>query len=63
MSSDGIIHVSSALLVSPECLEKTYIDFSNNTFPIDAVSYTYINIYGEFDLFMKILNFNGRFEI
>ena len=41
--------------------QKTYIQFLNNTFPIGIVIITYkVIIYGKFDLFIKILNFNNR---
>ena len=44
--------------ISRKGLEKTYIHFFNNTFPKDAVI-----IYGEFNLFIKIFNFNDRLKI
>ena len=50
---------------SPEGLEKTYIDFSNNTFPIDPGIINYVwglIMYREFDLFINILNFNDYLE-
>ena len=44
MSSVGIMNIFLTILVvlSPEGLQKTYIDFSNNTFPIDTVT---INVF------------------
>ena len=46
--------------LGPEGLEKTYIGISNNTFPIDMglIKLFYFIVYGEFHLFIKILNFN-----
>ena len=48
------------VVLGPEALEKTYIGISNNTFPIDMglIKLFYFIVYGEFHLFIKILNFN-----
>ena len=48
--------------MSPKGLEKTFIDFSNNRFPIETCIKNYF-IYGELDLFIEIMNFNDRLEV
>ena len=49
--------------LSSKGLEKTYIDFSNNTFPIDTcITNLFHYIWGIW-LIYKILNFNDRLEI
>ena len=42
---------------------ETFIDFSNNTVPLETVLKTYFIICVEFDLFIEILNLNDRLEI
>ena len=52
------MNVSLTILVvfESEGLEKTYIDFANNTILIDtSIKNIYFIIYGEFDLFIKYL--------
>ena len=52
-----------ACKTSPEGLEKTYIDFSNNRFSIGTGSIKLFQYIGESDLSITILNFNDRVEI
>ena len=61
VSSVGIMIVSLAILVVFQStgFRKNLYHFSNKIFPIDTV----ITKYEEFDLFIKILNFDDRFEI
>ena len=49
--------------MSQEVLEKSYIQFSNNTFPTFTVITNSNNYAWEFDLFIKMVNFDDRFEI
>ena len=44
--------------MSPEGLEETYTDFSNNKFPIDTGIMSLSLIYRELDVFMETLDFN-----
>ena len=44
--------------MSPEGLKETYIDFSNNKFPIDTGIMNLSLIYRELDVFMETLDFN-----
>ena len=49
--------------MSQEVFEKFYIQFSNNTFPTFTVITNSNNYAWKFDLFIKMLNFDDRFEI
>ena len=65
LSSVGKINIYLPILVvfKSRNLEKTVLDFSNNTFPIERrVLSTHFIIYREFNLFMKIFDFNDRLE-
>ena len=54
------MNISLTILVAPEGLEKTFIDFSNDPFPIET---GIINLFHyEFDLFINVVNFNDRLE-
>ena len=44
--------------MSPEGLEETYIDFSNNKFPTDTGIMNLSHICRELDVFMETLDFN-----
>ena len=58
-----IIYLPILVVFKPRNLEKTVLDFSNNTFPIERrVLSTHFIIYGEFDLFMKIFDFIDHLE-
>ena len=58
-----IIYLPILVVFKSRNLEKTVLDFSNNTFPIERrVLLTRFIIYGEFDLFMKIFDFNDHLE-
>ena len=61
MSSAGKMNIPVTILVVFE--SETFIDFSNNTFPLETVLKTYFIICVEFDLFIEILNLNDRLEI
>ena len=50
-------------MMSPEGLGKTYMHYSNNTFPKDMVIINLGNYIWGFDLFIEILNFSDRLEI
>ena len=65
LSSVGKINIYLPILVvfKSRNLEKTVLDFSNNTFPIERrVLSTHLIIYREFNLFMKIFDFNDHLE-
>ena len=65
LSSVGKINIYLPILVvfKSRNLEKTVLDFSNNTFPTERrVLSTHFIIYGEFDLFMKIFDFSDHLE-
>ena len=48
--------------MSPGGLEKISIHISNNTFPVATVIINSGNYIWEYDLFLKIHNFNDRLE-
>ena len=65
LSSVGKINIYLPILVvfKSRNLEKTVLDFSNNTFSIERrVLSTHFIIYREFNLFMKIFDFNDHLE-
>ena len=65
VSSVGKIHISFKIFVvfQSRRFKKTFIDFSNNTFPIKTgIIDLFHYIFWGFDLFTKIINFNDPAE-
>ena len=64
MSSVGLMNISLTIIVVFECrgFRKTCIHFFVY-FRIDTVIKTKVITYGEFDLFIKLLNFKERLDI
>ena len=65
MSPVEMINISMSILVIFESrrFRKAYIDLSNNTFSIDTVIVSLFHYIWEFDLFIKIVNFNDCLEV